>query len=153
MKKRLLFVVALAMASSASLFAQSSEGLTQQEVSGTEHVGTWKLVKQKIVFADGKVHIGDSSNVFQRKILTPTHFVVTIERPNPRAGGKKFVASAAGGRYTLVDGQYAELTEYASFPGYEELEVNYELSVEGDTLHTVGKVNDDTFEETYIREN
>src|SRR5690606_40624233 len=69
MKKRLLVVVALAMASSASLFAQSSEGLTQQEVSGTEHVGTWKLVKQKIVFADGKVHIGDSSNVFQRKIL------------------------------------------------------------------------------------
>lgn len=153
MKKRLLFVVALAFASTSTLFAQSSsEGLTEQSSANTEHVGTWKLVKQKIVFPDGKIHLGDSTNVFQRKIITPTHFVVTIERVSPQMGNKKFVASTAGGRYTLADGQYEELTEYASFRGYDNMEVKYDLNVEGDILHTVGKVNDLVYEETYVRE-
>jgi hypothetical protein len=153
MKKRLLFILALGLAGSTTLFAQStSEGLTEQAVTADAHVGTWKLVKQRVVLPDGRESHGDSTNVFQRKTLTPSHFVVTIEHVNPQTG-VKLVRSAAGGRYTLTDGKYEELTDYASFPGFQDMKVQYELTVEGDTLHTIGKVNNMTYEETYIREN
>lgn len=152
MKKRLLFILALGLASSTPLFAQSaSEGLTEQAVAADAHVGTWKLVKQRVLLPDGRESVGDSTNVFQRKILTPSHFVVTIEHVHPETG-VKLVRSAAGGRYTLADGRYEELTDYASFPGYQDMKVQYELTVDGDTLHTIGKLNNMIYEETYIRE-
>lgn len=84
----------------------------------TDHIGTWKLISQKVTYTNGQMFMGDSTMVFQRKILTPTTFVVVIEKKVPDYNNNKLATSVAGGHYTLVDGNYEELTEYASFKGF-----------------------------------
>lgn len=119
----------------------------------TAHIGTWKLILQKVSDENGPTFMGDSTMVFQRKILTPTTFVVIIERKIPDYDNKKLATSVAGGHYTLVDGNYEELTEYASFKGFETMKVNYKLTIEDGKLHTVGTVGGSTiYDELYIRE-
>jgi type 1 fimbria pilin len=163
MNKRIIIALMLCLLVSIGSFAQSkkksvSTGTSKvkqsvQKAANTAHIGTWRLISQKITFEDGRVTTGDSSNVFTRKILTPTTFVVIIEQKIPSKGNKKMATSVAGGHYTLVDGKYEELTEYAAFDGFETMKVNYILTVDGDKLHTVGTVGGPTiYDETYIRE-
>ena len=119
----------------------------------TDHIGTWKLISQKVTNENGQMFMGDSTMVFQRKILTPTSFVVVIEKKIPDYGNKKLATSVAGGHYTLVNGNYEELTEYAAFKGFETMKVKYKLTIEDGKLHTVGTLNGSTiYDELYVRE-
>jgi hypothetical protein len=126
--------------------------MSVETIAKPSHVGTWKLITQKVTYSDGGQYMGDSSMVFQRKIITPTTFVVVIEKKIKELDNKKMVTSTAGGHYKLVDGNYEELTEYATFQGFETMKVNYVLTVDGNTLHTIGTVGDMIYDETYIRE-
>ncbi|MGY3053849.1 hypothetical protein ACVWYG_002051 [Pedobacter sp. UYEF25] len=164
MKKALLITFALFTLFSTSLLAQArkktsiplakTKPATFEKAIKASHIGTWKLVLQKVTYSDGNQYIGDSTMVFQRKIITPTTFVVVIEKKVRELEGKKMVTSTAGGHYTLLNGIYQELTEYATFQGFENMEVKYALTVNGNQLHTVGKVGENMiYDETYIREN
>jgi hypothetical protein len=157
MKQKLILSILLCTLISATTFAQKkTTGALKKSSANTDHIGTWKLLSQKITYANGQIAIGDSSNVFQRKILTPTTFVVVIEKKIPNYDNKKLCVSVAGGHYTLVDGQYEELTEYAAFKGFETMKVNYKLTMEDGKLHTVGTVGESTgatiYDEVYVRE-
>ncbi|MES2829758.1 MAG: hypothetical protein V4687_16490 [Bacteroidota bacterium] len=163
MKGILLSAIALIMLSSSAAFAQSSTVKTTKKpiksatvaakTENTDHIGTWKLISQKVTYDNGQVFEGDSTNVFQRKILTPTSFVVIIEKRIPDYENKKLATSVAGGRYTLVDGNYEELTDYAAFKGFETMQVKYKLTIEDGKLHTVGTVGGNTiYDEVYVRE-
>jgi hypothetical protein len=135
---------------SATTFAQSQKKTSQsikKSAVNTDHIGTWKLVTQKVTYENGQIFMGDSTNVFQHKILTPTSFVVTIEKKIPAYENRKLAVSVAGGRYTLVDGNYEELTQYASFKGFETMKVNYKLTMEDGKLHTVGTVGATIYDE------
>src|SRR4051812_47153397 len=119
--KPLLSCIVLCTLISTATIAQSkkktSEAPAATKAVSAEHIGSWKLVAQKVTAANGQVFMGDSTNVFQHKILTPTTFVVVIEKKIPAYDNKKLATSVAGGRYTLVDGNYEELTQYAAFKG------------------------------------
>lgn len=79
---------------------------------------------------------------------------MAIEKKIKELDGKKMVTSTAGGHYTLVNGNCQELTEYATFQGFKNMEVKYALTVNGNQLHKVGKVGENMiYDETYIREN
>jgi len=152
MKQKLFCATIACMLISATIFAQS-----KKKDSKTDHIGTWRLLSQKVTYPDGRMSMGDSSNVFQRKILTPTTFVVVIEQKIPNYDNKKLCTSVAGGHYTLIDGNYEELTEYAAFKGFETMKVNYKLTMEDGKLHTVGTVGGatgapTTYDEIYVRE-
>lgn len=153
MKQKLLSFILICLLMSAGVFAQSKK----KTPGNTDHIGTWKLISQKVTYPDGRVSMGDSTNIFQRKILTPTTFVVIIERKIPQLDNARLAASVAGGHYTLVNGNYEELTEYASFKGFETMKVNYKLTIENGKLHTVGTVggptgSPTTYDEVYVRE-
>ncbi|WP_256002112.1 MULTISPECIES: hypothetical protein [Pedobacter] len=146
MKLKLTLCTFLCALLSATTFAQSA-------TKNASHIGTWKLISQKVTYPDGQIFTGDSSTVFQRKILTPATFVVVIEKKMANYDNKKLATSVAGGHYTLVNGNYEELTEYASFKGFETMKVNYKLSIEDGKLHTVGTVGENIiYDELYIKE-
>lgn len=167
MKPQLILSALLCVFISASTFAQSAKKKTtvkkgaKNAVVGqmhivpknTDHIGTWKLISQKVTYDNGQMFMGDSTMVFQRKILTPTTFVVVIEKKIPDYDNKKMATSVAGGHYTLVNGNYEELTEYAAFKGFETMKVKYKLTIEDGKLHTVGTVGGSTiYDEVYVRE-
>jgi hypothetical protein len=151
MKQKLIRTTLMCILISATAFAQSQKK-TSTKATNTDHIGTWKLLSQKVTTPNGQIFMGDSTNVFQHKILTPTTFVVTIEKKIPAYDNKKLAVSVAGGRYTLVNGQYEELTQYASFKGFETMKVNYKLTMEDGKLHTVGTVGTTIYDEVYVRE-
>ncbi len=162
MKLKLILTALIGVVISGGAFAQSSaktSGDKKNAAKGAdkaviaEHIGTWKLVSQKVILASGQIFMGDSTNTFQHKILTPTSFVVVIEKKIPQLDNKKLATSVAGGRYTLVDGNYEELTHYASFKDFETMKVLYKLTIEDGKLHTVGTVGNATYDELYVREN
>ncbi|MGV8880330.1 MAG: hypothetical protein ACOH2A_15020 [Sphingobacteriaceae bacterium] len=140
---------------SANAFAQSAKkkAAANKDDLNIVHIGTWKLLSQKVTYNSGAMFMGDSTMVFQRKILTPTSFVVIIEKRIPNYDNKKLATFVAGGHYTLVDGNYEEFTEYAAFEGFETMKVNYKLTVEDGKLHTVGTEGGTIYEEVYVREN
>ncbi|TSJ36615.1 hypothetical protein FO440_22575 [Mucilaginibacter corticis] len=157
MKLNLLLPTMVGILISTTIFAQSKKKTSQP--STTSPIGSWKLISQKVTYPDGQVSMGDSSNIFQHKILTPTTFVVTIEKKIPNYDNKKLAVSVAGGHYTLVNGDYEELTEYASFKGFETMKVNYKLTMEDGKLHTVGTLSGSgldgkptIYDEVYVRE-
>ena len=168
MKPQLILSTLLCVLISVSTFAQSPKKKTvtvnkgsakaivgQEHIvpKNTDHIGTWKLISQKVTNENGQMFMGDSTMVFQRKILTPTTFVVIIEKKIPDYDNKKLATSVAGGHYTLVDGKYEELTEYAAFKGFETMKVKYKLTIEDGKLHTVGTLNGSTiYDELYVRE-
>ena len=156
MKLKLLQFTLVCILISGAAFAQSptktAGNAKKSSVSIAEHIGTWKLLSQKVTSESGQIRIGDSTNVFQRKILTPSNFVVVIEAKIPNYDNKKLAVSVAGGHYTLVDGNYEELTQYASFKGFETMKVNYKLTIEDGKLHTVGTVGSTIYDELYVRE-
>lgn len=165
MKRTLIICALLCVCVSASTYAQtkkntpvaikktSVKSINAKKSRSNDHIGTWKLISQKVTYDNGEVFMGDSSMVFQRKVLTPKTFVVIIEKKIKDYDNKKLATSVAGGHYTLVNGKYEELTEYAAFKGFETMKVNYKLTVEGDKLHTVGTVGGSTiYDEVYIRE-
>ncbi|NRF40701.1 hypothetical protein [Pedobacter foliorum] len=118
----------------------------------TEHIGTWKLISQKITYENGQILISDSGSVFLRKILTPTNFVVIVEKKMPELNNKKLAASVSGGTYSLVNGNYQEFTKYAAFNGFEDMKINYKLTMENGKLHTIGTIGGPTiYEEFYER--
>lgn len=121
-------------------------------IQDTEHIGTWKLVSQKITYENGQILTSDSSSIFLRKILTPTNFVVVVEKKIPELNNKRIVAVASGGTYTLQNGNYEEFTKYASFDGFEKMKINYKLTMKEGKLHTIGTTGGpDIYEELYER--
>jgi hypothetical protein len=163
MKGKTTIVTLLVLLMSIGAFAQSKASnvkrrgtpklaTTQKEIN-TDHIGTWRLISQKVTYDSGNVFKGDSSTVFQRKVLTPHTFVVVIEKRIPNYDNKKLATSVAGGHYTLIDGNYEEHTEYATFRGFETMEIKYKLTLEDGKLHTVGTFNGTViYDELYVRE-
>ncbi|WP_214073516.1 hypothetical protein [Mucilaginibacter sp. dw_454] len=152
MNQKLSRAIIVCLLFSATAFAQSKKKTTT-----ADHIGTWRLLSQKVTYPNGQISIGDSSNVFQHKILTPKTFVVVIEKKIPAYDNKKLCVSVAGGHYTLVDGNYEELTEYAAFKGFETMQVKYKLTMENGKLHTVGTLGSSNgestiYDEVYVRE-
>ncbi|MES2456145.1 MAG: hypothetical protein V4594_11405 [Bacteroidota bacterium] len=118
----------------------------------TAHIGTWKLISQKITYANGQILTSDSSSIFLRKILTPKDFVVIVEKKIPELNNKKIVAVASGGTYTLLNGNYQEFTKYASFDGFDKMNINYKLTIKDGKLHTIGTIGgSEVYEELYER--
>ena len=163
MKAKATIITLLAISISIGAYAQSkvpykkktglTKVVTKPKLSNTDHIGIWRLISQKVTYSPGNVFMGDSSSVFQRKILRPHTFVVIIEKIIPDYENKKLATSVAGGHYTLVDGNYEEHTEYAAFKGFETMEIKYKLTIEDGKLHTVGTFNGTTiYDELYIRE-
>jgi hypothetical protein len=168
MKHKLINATLVFILISTAAFAQSTKkntlavkratakeivGQVQTTPENNAHIGTWKLISQKVTYDNGQMFMGDSTMVFQHKILTPNTFVVIIEKKIPDYDNKKLATSVAGGHYTLVNGNYEELTEYAAFKGFETMKVNYKLTIEDGKLHTVGTVGGSTiYDEVYVRE-
>jgi len=167
MKSRLTLSTLMCVLITTAVFAQSAKKKTplksasKKQLVGqmhvipkkADHIGTWKLISQKVTYSNGGMFMGDSTMVFQRKILTPTTFVVVIEKKIKDYDNKKLATSIAGGHYTLVDGNYEELTEYASFKGFETMKVKYKLTIEDGKLHTVGTVGESMiYDEVYVKE-
>jgi len=118
----------------------------------TDHIGTWKLIYQKITYGNGQVLTSDSSSIFLRKILTPTNFVVIVEKKIPELNDKEIVTVASGGTYTLEDGNYQEFTKYASFNDFDKMKIKYKLTLKDGKLHTIGTIGGpDIYEEIYQR--
>lgn len=120
--------------------------------NSTAHIGTWKLISQKITYQNGQMLLSDSGSVFLRKILTPTNFVVIVEKKVPELNNRKIAASVSGGTYSLVNGNYQEFTKYAAFDGFEKMKINYKLTIKDGKLHTVGTIGGpEIYEELYER--
>lgn len=131
----------------------SLTGLTAL-AQNNNHIGEWKLVAQKLTAANGQMFQGDSTNIFQRKILTSDNqFIVLGERV---VNGQRLVVSAHGGYYTLNGNTYIEKLNYAAHQGFDKWKSNYLLTVEGDKMHQVGTLDMGngiltTYDETYVR--
>lgn len=125
---------------------------TKTSSNSTAHIGTWKLISQKITYQNGQMLLSDSGSVFLRKILTPTNFVVIVEKKVPELNNRKIAASVSGGTYSLVNGNYQEFTKYAAFDGFEKMKINYKLTIKDGKLHTVGTIGGpEIYEELYER--
>ena len=164
MKRKPLMLTLVAMLIGAAGFAQAPKKIISKSAAGnitvqrkassenTAHIGTWKLISQKITYGNGQILISDSASVFLRKILTPTNFVVIVEKKIPELGDKKIVTVASGGIYTLQDGNYQEFTKYAAFDGFEKMQINYKLTMKDGMLHTIGTIGGpEIYEELYER--
>ncbi|RZK71194.1 MAG: hypothetical protein EOO92_20640 [Pedobacter sp.] len=103
-----------------------------------ELTGTWKMVSQRVDNPDGSVFNADSTNRTMHKMFTNGMVVVYREQVVPQADNQKLVVSVGGGRYTLKDGVYAELISFASYKGFEKMQSKFNLTIEGNKLHTVG---------------
>lgn len=149
MKNKILKLALVGIFICGTGFAQTQKN---KAIKNTDHIGTWKLVSQKITYQNGQILISDSSSVFLRKILTPTNFVVIVERKVPELNNKKIVAGASGGVYTLQNGNYKEFTKYAAFEGFEKMNINYKLTMKEGKLHTIGTTGGaEIYEELYER--
>ncbi|MES2829771.1 MAG: hypothetical protein V4687_16555 [Bacteroidota bacterium] len=112
--------------------------------------GTWRLVAQKVINADGSVLTSDSAALNSMKIYTPTMFVNIGERKIPQLDNQKLVTSCAGGHYTIKGDVYEEFTEFASWKDYKNLKVKFKVTMEKGKLHTVGTLSGaDGVETTY----
>ncbi|WP_214073517.1 hypothetical protein [Mucilaginibacter sp. dw_454] len=153
MNQKLSRVIIVCLLFSATAFAQSKKKTTK-----TEYLGTWKLVSSKVTYPDGQIFVGDSSNILQRKIITPNNFVIIIERKIPSLDNKRRATSVAGGHYTLVNGNYEEVTEYASWKGFENVKINGQIMMEHGKLHAVANLTGlngpgvSIYDEWYVRE-
>lgn len=107
---------------------------------GLNIVGTWRLVSQKIINAEGGVTTTDSAYLNQVKVYTPTMFVNIGERKIPQLDNQKLVVTCAGGHYSLNGDVYEEFTEFASYKGYKDMKVKFKLTMEKGKMHTVGAV-------------
>ncbi|ETZ23845.1 hypothetical protein [Pedobacter sp. V48] len=160
MKRKLLIIILLSMLIGANSFAQTPKKPKQTKTKvqrkassqNTAHIGTWKLIWQKITYENGQMIISDSTSVFLRKILTPTNFVAIVEKKIPELNNKKIVTVASGGTYTLQDGNYQEFAKYAAFDGFEKMKVNYKLTIKDGKLHTIGTIGgSEIYEELFER--
>jgi hypothetical protein len=120
-------------------------------------VGKWRLVAQKVVYADGGTYTADSAALNQVKIYTPTMFVNISERKNPQLNNEKLVAACAGGHYSLNGDIYQEFTEFGSYKDYKDLKVKFTLTFEKGRMHTVGTLSGtdgavNVYDEWYIKE-
>lgn len=156
MKLNAILLTLLSIIISTTTIAQS-----RKKTVGTNksYPGTWKLISQKVTYPNGQVFTGDSSTIIQRKIITPTSFVIIIEKKIPEYDNKRLATSVAGGRFTINNGNYEEFTQYASWKGFEVLKIKGKLSVENDKLHLVANANNylgsaetTIFDEWYIRQ-
>jgi hypothetical protein len=164
MKRKPLIIALVAMLIGAVGFAQTPKKGTDKGTAGktavqrkapfknAAHIGTWKLISQKITYGNGQILMSDSSSVFLRKILTPTNFVVIVEKKIPELNNKKIVTGASGGTYSLQSGNYQEFTKYAAFDGFEKMQINYKLTMKDGKLHTIGTIGgSEIYEELYER--
>lgn len=164
MKNKTLILTLVTMLIGAGSFAQTPKKKNDKSTRGkqtvqpkissdnTGHIGTWKLISQKITYANGQILLSDSASVILRKILTPTNFVVIVEKKIPELNHKKIVTGASGGTYTLQNGNYQEFTKYAAFDGFEKMQINYKLTIKDGKLHTIGTIGGpEIYEELYER--
>lgn len=153
MKQNLILFTLVCILISTTIFAQSKKKTSD---TNTSHVGTWRLLSQKVTYPNGQIAIGDSSNIFQRKIITPNAFVIIIERKIPNYNNKRLATSVAGGHYAIANGNYEEFTQYASFQGFETMKITGKLSIEDSKLHLVAILSVSTgstiYDELYVRE-
>lgn len=103
-------------------------------------VGTWRLVSQKVTNPDGSIYSADSSSTHMRKIFTPTTVVVIYEKVIPELDNQKIVVSCAGGRYTLMNEEYQEFIDFASYKDFKSLSAKFKLTMENGKLHTLGSL-------------
>ncbi|MES2426058.1 MAG: hypothetical protein V4560_03765 [Bacteroidota bacterium] len=155
MIRNLVFSTLVFIIISSTTFAQSKS----KTVNTNSYLGNWRLLSQKVTYPNGQTGMGDSTNIFQRKIITPNTFVIIIEQNIPSYNNKRLATSVAGGRYTIDKGYYQEFTQYASWKGFEVLKINGKLTVENGKLHLVANLNNyvgftetTIFDEWYIRE-
>lgn len=127
-------IISLTLAMSVLFFLH----LSAQELS---IVGTWKLVSQRIINADGGVTTADSAALNQIKVYTPTMFVNIGERKIPELNNQKIVVSCAGGHYSLKGNDYEEFTEFASYKDYKDMKVKFKLTMEKGRIHTIGSLS------------
>ena len=138
--------------SKANSTVKQSTSVKNASMKNADHIGTWKLISQKITYQNGQILTSDSGSVYLRKILTPTNFAVIVEKKVPELNDKKIVAVASGGTYTLQNGNYQEFTKYASFDGFEKMTINYKLTMIEGKLHTIGTIGGaEIYEELYER--
>ncbi|MGY4385444.1 hypothetical protein ACVWYN_002484 [Pedobacter sp. UYP24] len=119
--------------------------------------GNWKMVSQKVTNPDGSLFSADSTSRTVRKLFTPGMVVVIREQVMPEAGNQKIVVSCAGGIFTLKNGEYEELTNFASYKDYNSMKVKFKLKIESDKLHTFGSLIDSNgqvaiYDEWYVKE-
>lgn len=157
MKAHFIFCTLTYIVISTTTFAQSKK---KASAINRSYLGTWKLLSSKVTYPNGQAFSGDSSSILQRKIITPSSFVIIIEKRIPSYDNKRLATSVAGGRFIFDKGSYQEITQYASWKGFEPLKINGKLTVEQGKLHLIAKANNylgltDTtvFDEWYIREN
>lgn len=119
-----------------------------------DHIGEWKLVSQKVIMADGRIFMGDSTNILQRKILTSDNQVVVIgERIKD---GYRLASSVHGGYYTLKGKEYTEKLNYSVHKNFDKMKCNFEMTLEGDKMRQVGILEGadgvkTTYDEVYVR--
>jgi hypothetical protein len=114
------------------LLAMSTASLAQQrewrKVKAKDVTGTWKLLSYK----------EPRDSLFRRlevgkeciKMNTDTHYSFAYYNPK-----EKTFDMAGGGRYTLIDGRYTEITEYFSLnPKLAGKSFTFELTINGDSL-------------------
>ncbi|TCD00384.1 hypothetical protein [Pedobacter psychroterrae] len=157
MKNKILILTLAATLICAAAIAQTQKkkvnnATIKTSSHSTAHIGTWKLISQKITYQNGQMLLSDSGSVFLRKILTPTNFVVIVEKKVPELNNRKIAASVSGGIYSLENGNYQEFTKYAAFDGFEKMKINYKLTIKDGKLHTVGTIGGpEIYEEIYER--
>ncbi|MGY4385449.1 hypothetical protein ACVWYN_002489 [Pedobacter sp. UYP24] len=119
--------------------------------------GNWKMVSQKVTNPDGSLFSADSTSRTVRKLFTPGMVVVIREQVMPEAGNQKIVVSCAGGSFTLKNGEYEELINFASYKDYNSMKAKFNLKIESDKLHTFGSLIDSNglvsiYDEWYVKE-
>lgn len=161
MKHKILKLILISILIYANGFAQISKAKSNKinaelnnntSLRKADHIGTWKLISQRITYENGQIQLLDSSSIFLRKILTPTNFVVIVEKKVPELNDKKLVTAVAGGIYSLIDGSYQEYSKYGTFAGFENTKVNYKLTIKDGKLYTIGTSGGpNVYEEIYER--
>jgi hypothetical protein len=116
----------------------AAEGLPEEPKAGARSenklIGTWKLVSAKydgeaVTFPEGFTTV---------KHVTPTQFMWASY------GRDGKLVRAAGGGYTLKEGEYAETPEYGvgrDFDGIREKVRTFKWKVEGNRWHHTGKLS------------
>ena len=130
-----------------ALAISNAVGVTAAAPAASELIGTWELVSAK--YGNDTEFSDAPKNQTARKFITPTHFIWA--RYDPKT---KTISNSMGGTYTLKDGDYIEMPEFA-FEGMEPFigkEQKFTLKIEGDKWIQAGVLsNGNKIEEIWRR--
>lgn len=100
-------------------------------------IGTWEMVSVSGVNAEGEKFYLDSSTVRERKIITPTHYMLIAH--DVVADSLVFNRSYAG-TVEIKGNKYAETPLMSSLQIVENLKTEFTWSVDGDTFIQSGHI-------------